>query len=145
MLILLSFEKSRIKLIKYEPNGSNMFYPSRLIIHDSKDDIRKLNVEFPRSNPYSWSSKIVSRIVRSVHTTIIMSHDHWNDDIAYVFSTHRALMQILGIWPLQKKTMFTTMQWSLTTFLMVCKQQEKRNYRSQLHQINMTITQFFKI
>ncbi|XP_070167581.1 odorant receptor 47a-like [Polyergus mexicanus] len=45
------------------------------------------------------------------------SHDLWNDDIAYVFSTHRRLMQKLGMWPLQKKTVFTIMQWSLTTIL----------------------------
>ncbi|KAL6418961.1 hypothetical protein ACFW04_014127 [Cataglyphis niger] len=44
-------------------------------------------------------------------------HDLWNDDIAYVFSIHRTFMQKLGIWPLQKKTVFTIMQWSLMTIL----------------------------
>ncbi|XP_039314324.1 odorant receptor 63a-like [Solenopsis invicta] len=46
-----------------------------------------------------------------------MSNDVWNDDIAYEFSTHRTLMQILGIWPLQKKTVFTIIHWSVIIIL----------------------------
>ncbi|XP_011065383.1 PREDICTED: uncharacterized protein LOC105152670 [Acromyrmex echinatior] len=46
-----------------------------------------------------------------------MSDDVWNDDIAYVFSTHRTFMQILGIWPLQKRTIVTIIQWNVMIFL----------------------------
>ncbi|XP_025987230.1 uncharacterized protein LOC113003172 [Solenopsis invicta] len=46
-----------------------------------------------------------------------MSNDVWNDDIAYAFSTHKTFMQILGIWPLQKKTIFTIIHWSVITIL----------------------------
>ncbi|KAG5343793.1 OR10A protein, partial [Acromyrmex charruanus] len=40
-----------------------------------------------------------------------MTDKHWNDDIAYVFSTHRLFLKGYGLWPLQKQTVFTKIQW----------------------------------
>ncbi|XP_071625922.1 uncharacterized protein [Temnothorax longispinosus] len=56
-------------------------------------------------------------VIRVVFATTIMSDDVWNDDIAYEFSTQRTFMQILGIWPLQKKRIFMTVQWSVMIFI----------------------------
>lgn len=36
-----------------------------------------------------------------------MSDERWNDDIAYAFSTQRTSLKILGLWPLETKTIFT--------------------------------------
>ncbi|XP_011702895.1 PREDICTED: odorant receptor 4-like [Wasmannia auropunctata] len=47
-----------------------------------------------------------------------MSDDVWNDDVIYAFSIHRTFMQILGLWPLQKKTIFTIIHWSVMIFLL---------------------------
>ncbi|XP_012534857.1 uncharacterized protein LOC105835825 [Monomorium pharaonis] len=40
-----------------------------------------------------------------------MTDKRWNDDIAYVFSTHRQFLRIYGLWPLQAKTVFTKIRW----------------------------------
>ncbi|XP_018341860.1 PREDICTED: uncharacterized protein LOC108748309 [Trachymyrmex septentrionalis] len=40
-----------------------------------------------------------------------MTNKRWNDDIAYVFSTHRLFLKVYGLWPLQKQTVFTKIQW----------------------------------
>ncbi|EGI58730.1 hypothetical protein G5I_13194 [Acromyrmex echinatior] len=40
-----------------------------------------------------------------------MTDKHWNDDITYVFSTHRLFLKGYGLWPLQKQTVFTKIQW----------------------------------
>ncbi|EGI58732.1 Odorant receptor 47a [Acromyrmex echinatior] len=51
-----------------------------------------------------------------------MMNKRWNDDVAYVFSTHRLFLKVYGLWPLQKQTVFTKIQWGfclITQFMIL--------------------------